>query len=187
MYGKSSTSFKWYNKTIISFCNEMRLWLFQKHAYIRYSMFFCIQKSDDRFFIKICQYILWRGVIKKNLWPDSCRSRLRFTEHLPHGGIETLFFDRSAAICAHSKSQGRQAWLRLYGISVLCSENKKLMAPQKMTKAEAKKLLGIKNGNYMKPLVKKCAKCAKMQRNCCILAHSPLYWPRASGSLDLLS
>ena len=43
------------------------------------------------------------------------------------------------------------------------------------TKAEAKKLLGIKNGNYMKTLVKKCAKCAKMQRNCCILAHSPLY------------
>ena len=55
------------------------------------------------------------------------------------------------------------------------NRNKKLMAPQKMTKAEAKKLLGIKNGNYMKTLVKKCAKCAKMQRNCCILAHSPLY------------
>ena len=88
--------------------------------------FFCIQKSDDRSFIKICQYTLWRGVIKKNLWPDSCRSRLRFTEHLPHGGIETLFFDRSAAICAHSKSQGRQAWLRLYGISVSCSEIRNL-------------------------------------------------------------
>lgn len=41
--------------------------------------------------------------------------------------------------------------------------NKKLMAPQKMTKAEAKKQLGIKNGNYMKTLVKKCAKCAKMR------------------------
>ena len=40
--------------------------------------------------------------------------------------------------------------------------NKKLMAPQKMTKAEAKKQLGIKNGNYMKTLVKKCAKCAKI-------------------------